>query len=34
LLVRLGSRAPRVYLKAGHPALTATLACDDLTEVE
>jgi alanine racemase len=34
LLVRLGSRAPRVYLKAGHPALTATLACDELSEVE
>jgi alanine racemase len=34
LLVRLGSRAPRVYLKAGQPALTATLACDELSEVE
>jgi alanine racemase len=34
LLVRLGSRAPRVYLKAGQPALTATLACDELSEVD
>ena len=34
LLVRLGSRAPRVYLRAGQPVLTATLACDELSEVE
>jgi len=32
LLVRLGSRAPRVYLRAGQPVLTANLACDELTE--
>jgi alanine racemase len=31
LLVRLGSRAPRVYLRSGQPVLTATLACDELT---
>jgi alanine racemase len=30
LLVRLGSRAPRVYLSGGSPVLTATLACDEL----
>jgi alanine racemase len=34
LLVRLGSRAPRVYLRAGQPVLTATLACDELSEVD
>ena len=32
--LRLGSRAPRVYLRAGQPVLTATLACDELAEVE
>ncbi|MGI9144997.1 MAG: alanine racemase [Chloroflexota bacterium] len=32
LLVRLGSRAPRVYLRAGKPVMTATLACDELAE--
>jgi alanine racemase len=34
LLVRLGSRAPRIYVRAGEPVLTATLACDELAEVE
>jgi alanine racemase len=34
LLVRLGSRAPRVYLKAGQPVLTAALACDELSGVD
>jgi alanine racemase len=33
LLVRLGSRAPRVYLRAGEPVMTATLACDDVAEL-
>jgi alanine racemase len=33
LLVRLGSRAPRVYLSSGEPVLTATLACDELVDV-
>ncbi len=33
LLVRLGSRAPRVYLSGGEPVLTATLACDELVDV-
>ena len=33
LLVRLGSRAPRVYLRAGEPVMTATLACDDVVEL-
>src|SRR6266852_2334927 len=33
LLVRLGSRAPRVYLRAGEPITTATLACDDVAEL-
>jgi alanine racemase len=32
LLVRLGSRAPRVYLRGGEPVMTATLACDDVAE--
>jgi alanine racemase len=31
LLVRLGSRAQRVYVKSGEPVLTAQLACDDVT---
>jgi alanine racemase len=34
LLVRLGSRAPRVYVRGGHPVMRATLACDDLAAVE
>jgi alanine racemase len=34
LLVRLGSRAPRVYLRNGEPALRATLACDEVAELE
>jgi len=33
LLVRLGSRAPRVYFSDGEPVLTATLACDELVDV-
>jgi len=33
LLVRLGSRAPRVYLRGGEPVMTATLACDEVTEL-
>jgi alanine racemase len=33
LLVRLGSRAPRVYLRHGEPVATANLACDELSEV-
>jgi alanine racemase len=33
LLVRLGSRAPRVYFRAGQPVLTATLACDQVAEM-
>ncbi len=33
LLVRLGSRAPRVYFSGGEPVLTATLACDELVDV-
>src|SRR5579864_1061005 len=32
LLVRLGSRAPRVYLRAGAPVMTATLACDEVSD--
>ncbi len=32
LLVRLGSRAPRVYLRNGQPCLQATLACDELSD--
>lgn len=32
LLVRLGSRAPRVYLRSGQPVMTANLATDDLVE--
>ena len=34
LLVRLGSRAPRVYLRRGEPAMRATLACDEVDELE
>jgi alanine racemase len=33
LLVRLGSRAPRVYLRNGEPVMRATLACDELAEL-
>jgi len=33
LLVRLGSRAPRVYFSGGELVLTATLACDELVDV-
>jgi alanine racemase len=33
LLVRLGSRAPRVYLRGGEPVMQATLACDELAEL-
>lgn len=33
LLVRLGSRAPRVYLRAGQPVATARLSCDDVQPV-
>jgi alanine racemase len=32
LLVRLGSRAARVYLRNGEPVMQATLACDQLSE--
>jgi len=32
LLVRLGSRAPRIYLRAGEPVMTANLATDELVE--
>jgi alanine racemase len=34
LLVRLGSRAPRIYLRSGQAALRATLACDEVAELE
>jgi alanine racemase len=34
LLVRLGSRAPRLYMRGGEPVMQATLACDDLMQVE
>jgi alanine racemase len=34
LLVRLGSRAPRVYVRGGEPVMQATLACDDLAVFE
>jgi alanine racemase len=34
LLVRLGSRVPRVYLRNGQPVLTAALACDEVASVE
>jgi alanine racemase len=34
LLVRLGSRAPRVYVRQGEPVMRATLACDDLVALE
>lgn len=32
LLVRLGSRVPRVYLRGGEPTASATLACDEPLE--
>jgi alanine racemase len=32
LLVRLGSRAPRVYVRSGQVVQTASLACDELSE--
>jgi alanine racemase len=32
LLVRLGSRAPRIYLRDGEPVMTASLACDEVAE--
>src|SRR5579864_4180083 len=32
LLVRLGSRAPRVYLRNGQACLQATLACDEVSD--
>jgi alanine racemase len=32
LLVRLGSRAPRLYIRDGEPVMRATLACDELSE--
>jgi alanine racemase len=32
LLVRLGSRAARVYVRSGRPVMQATLACDELSE--
>jgi len=34
LLVRLGSRAPRIYLRGGEPVLRATLACDEVADLE
>jgi alanine racemase len=34
LLVRLGSRVPRVYLRHGVPVMQATLACDDVAAYE
>jgi alanine racemase len=33
LLVRLGSRAPRLYLRSGRPVMQANLACDDVDEL-
>ena len=33
LLVRLGSRAPRVYLRGGAPVMQSTLACDEVAEL-
>jgi alanine racemase len=32
LLVRLGSRAPRVYTRGGEPVMQATLACDEVSD--
>jgi alanine racemase len=34
LLVRLGSRAPRVYVRHGAPVMQANLACDELAAFE
>jgi alanine racemase len=34
LLVRLGSRAQRVYVRHGEPVMQATLACDDVAPFE
>ncbi|MBV9599831.1 MAG: alanine racemase [Chloroflexi bacterium] len=34
LLVRLGSRAPRIYVRGGAPVMQSTLACDDLAALE
>ena len=33
LLVRLGSRAPRVYLEGGAPVSSSSLNCDELLSV-
>jgi alanine racemase len=33
LLVRLGSRAPRLYVRGGEPVMQATLACDEVAEL-
>lgn len=33
LLVRLGSRVPRVYLRSGEPVMQSTLACDRVAEL-
>ncbi len=33
LLVRLGSRAPRLYMRAGEPVKQATLACDEVSDL-
>src|SRR5205085_8266009 len=33
LLVRLGARAPRVYVRGGEPVMQATLACDDVADI-
>jgi alanine racemase len=33
LLVRLGSRAPRVYLRGGEAVMQSTLACDEVAEL-
>jgi alanine racemase len=32
LLVRLGSRAPRLYLRSGEPVMQANLACDEVAD--
>jgi alanine racemase len=34
LLVRLGSRAPRVYMRGCQQVMTANLACDEVTELD
>jgi alanine racemase len=33
LLVRLGSRAPRLYLRGGEAVMQSTLACDEVAEL-